>query len=136
LTRARQATSNNSFTFCFRVWSLLFVPSLIIQSSTNTSRTSNHPLNKRPNLIRLIKIILFELFHYSHPIPSTASRVRRHGAVELSPCAVCFGLLRSVPMSSAECLSNILNALRFENRVEHSSSILYHSSQLPTKLVD
>jgi hypothetical protein len=64
----------------------------------------------------------------------TASRVRR--AVELSACAVCFGLLRSVRTSSDECLLNLFGALSFEGRVEFSSSILYHSSQLPTRLGD
>ena len=70
----------------------------------------------------------FAYLHYSHPIPS----VRR--AVELSVCAACIGLLRSVRMSSAECLLKLFGALSFEGRVEYSSSILYHSSQNAEKI--
>ena len=33
-------------------------------------------------------------------------------------------------MSSAECFLKLLGSLSFEGRVEYSSSILYHSSQL------
>ena len=64
----------------------------------------------------------------------TASRVRR--AVELSASAVCFGLLRSVRISSVECLLKLLDAMSFEGRVKYSSSILYHFSQLLRKLGD
>jgi hypothetical protein len=65
--------------------------------------------------------------HNSHQIPSTARRV----VLKLFS----FGLLRSVQMSSAEALLNLLVNRSFEGRVE-CSSILYPFSQLLRKSGD